>query len=81
MQRRCDAYLEAQRDGRWDKGIEDFRNVDNSELRVGVMGLGERQPCLSELLSVVACALPSSCWDEQGSATTTAAGLACGGGL
>ena len=40
-QRKCDAYLAAQRGRRWDKGIENFRNTDNSELRVGVMGLGE----------------------------------------
>jgi glyoxylate/hydroxypyruvate reductase A len=40
-QRRCDAYWAAQRAARWDKGIENFRNVDNAELRVGVMGLGE----------------------------------------
>lgn len=45
MQRKCDAYWEAQRARRWDKGVENFRNIDNSELRVGVMGLGEA-PCL-----------------------------------
>lgn len=39
-QRKCDAYMAAQQQRRWDKGIEDFRNVDNGELRVGIMGLG-----------------------------------------
>ncbi|KAL4420433.1 hypothetical protein ABPG75_010089 [Micractinium tetrahymenae] len=39
-QRKCDAYMAAQRQRRWDKGVEDFRNVDNAELRVGIMGLG-----------------------------------------
>jgi phosphoglycerate dehydrogenase-like enzyme len=39
-QRRCDAYARAQRERRWDKAIENFRSVDNAELRVGVMGLG-----------------------------------------
>lgn len=39
-QRKCDAYLAAQREARWDKGVEDFRSIDNGELRVGVMGLG-----------------------------------------
>lgn len=39
-QRKCDAYMVAQRAARWDKGVENFRNVDNRELRVGVMGLG-----------------------------------------
>lgn len=41
LQRKCDAYLAAQQEGRWDKGIEAFRSIDNGELRVGVMGLGE----------------------------------------
>ena len=41
LQRKCDAYLAAQRQRLWDKGIENFRNTDNSELRVGIMGLGE----------------------------------------
>ena len=39
-QRRCDAYWTAQRDARWDKSIENFRNIDNSELGIGVMGAG-----------------------------------------
>jgi glyoxylate/hydroxypyruvate reductase A len=39
-QRRADAYLEAQRAARWDKGVEAFAPVDNGALRVGVMGLG-----------------------------------------
>lgn len=40
-QRKCDAYWEAQQARRWAKDVENFRNIDNSELRVGVMGLGE----------------------------------------
>ena len=40
IQRKCDEYLEAQRESRWDKSIENFRNIDNSELSVGVMGSG-----------------------------------------
>jgi len=39
-QRRCDAYAVAQRQRRWGKDIENYRNIDNAELRVGVMGLG-----------------------------------------
>ena len=41
LQRKCDAYWEAQREARWAKEVENFRNVDNEELHVGVMGLGE----------------------------------------
>ena len=41
VQRKCDAYWWAQQEARWDKGIENYRNIDNSELSVGVMGLGE----------------------------------------
>jgi glyoxylate/hydroxypyruvate reductase A len=40
IQRKCDAYWEAQRARRWAKEVENFRNIDNSELRIGVMGLG-----------------------------------------
>ena len=40
VQRKCDEYWAAQRACRWDKGIENFRNIDNAELRVGVMGAG-----------------------------------------
>ena len=47
LQRKCDAYLAAQREARWDKGVEDFRSIDNGELRVGVMGLGEHCSCCS----------------------------------
>jgi phosphoglycerate dehydrogenase-like enzyme len=43
VQRKCDEYLAAQRERRWDKGIENFRSTDNSELRVGVMGLGKHR--------------------------------------
>lgn len=40
IQRKCDAYFEAQRHLQWDKGIENFRNIDNAECHVGVMGAG-----------------------------------------
>ena len=40
MQRKCDDYWRAQRERRWAKDIENYRSVDNSELRVGIMGLG-----------------------------------------
>lgn len=40
IQRKCDAYAAAQRESKWDKSIENFRNIDNAELRVGVMGAG-----------------------------------------
>jgi glyoxylate/hydroxypyruvate reductase len=40
IQRKCDAYLEAQRQSKWDKSIENFKNIDNAELRVGVLGAG-----------------------------------------
>jgi glyoxylate/hydroxypyruvate reductase A len=40
IQRKCDAYFEAQRHSKWDKSIENFRNIDNAELRIGVMGAG-----------------------------------------
>ncbi len=40
IQRKCDAYFEAQRQSKWDKRIENFRNIDNPELNVGIMGAG-----------------------------------------
>ncbi len=40
LQRKCDSYWQAQQAQRWAKDIENFRNIDNGELRVGVMGLG-----------------------------------------
>jgi glyoxylate/hydroxypyruvate reductase A len=40
IQRKCDAYFAAQRESKWDKSIENFRNVDNAELQVGVLGAG-----------------------------------------
>lgn len=41
LQRKCDAYYRAQQQRHWAKDIENFRSIDNSELRVGIMGLGE----------------------------------------
>ena len=40
IQRKCDEYYIAQHESRWDKSIEDYKNRDNEEMRVGVMGLG-----------------------------------------
>ena len=39
-QRKCDDYFRAQMESRWDKSVENYKNVDNHEVRVGVMGLG-----------------------------------------
>lgn len=50
LQRKCDAYMEAQRERRWAKDVENFRNIDNSELRIGVMGLGELPSMLLALV-------------------------------
>lgn len=50
VQRRCDEYWHAQLKKNWDKGIENFRNVDNSELRVGVMGMGVMGSAVTDLL-------------------------------
>ena len=40
IQRKCDAYYLAQQASTWDKDIENNDNIDNEELRIGVMGLG-----------------------------------------
>lgn len=40
FQRKCDDYFRAQMDSRWDKSVENYKNIDNHEVRVGVMGLG-----------------------------------------
>jgi hypothetical protein len=39
-QRKFEEYLEAQRAARWDLGIEGRRNLDNCDVRVGVLGFG-----------------------------------------
>ena len=39
-QRKCDDYFRAQMECRWDKSVENYKNIDNHEVRVGVMGLG-----------------------------------------
>lgn len=40
-QRKFEDYGEAQRARRWDLSIEGRRNLDNCDVRVGVMGFGE----------------------------------------
>lgn len=40
IQRKCDAYYKAQQASIWDKAVENNDNIDNEELRIGVMGLG-----------------------------------------
>ena len=40
FQRKCDEYFRAQLECRWDKSVENYKNIDNHEMRVGVMGLG-----------------------------------------
>jgi glyoxylate/hydroxypyruvate reductase A len=40
FQRKCDAYFRAQMESRWDKSVENYKNIDNHEVSVGVMGLG-----------------------------------------
>lgn len=35
-----DAYLEAQRAHRWDMQVEEAMQLDNADVRVGIMGLG-----------------------------------------
>jgi glyoxylate/hydroxypyruvate reductase A len=52
-QRRADAYLEAQRAARWDKGVEAFTPVDNGALRVGVMGLGAMGGAAADALAAL----------------------------
>ena len=43
-------YIVAQREKRWAKDIEDFNQVDNSDLRVGILGLGVMGAATAELL-------------------------------
>ncbi len=40
FQRKCDDYFRAQMACRWDKSVENYKNIDNHEVSVGVMGLG-----------------------------------------
>ena len=40
IQRKCDEYYHAQMDSRWDKSIENYKNIDNGQVSVGVMGVG-----------------------------------------
>lgn len=40
IQRKCDEYYQAQMDSRWDKGIENYKNIDNAQVSIGVMGMG-----------------------------------------
>ncbi|EFN53749.1 hypothetical protein CHLNCDRAFT_59729 [Chlorella variabilis] len=51
-QRKCDEYLAAQQAQSWDQGkaVESYRQVDNGELRVGVMGAGHLGSAAIDLL-------------------------------
>lgn len=51
IQRKCDAYWHAQLEGRWDKSVENYRNIDNAELKVGVMGLGVMGGAVADTLA------------------------------
>jgi glyoxylate/hydroxypyruvate reductase A len=53
IQRKCDNYWIAQSEGRWDKSVENFRNVDNAELKVGVMGLGVMGGAVADTLATL----------------------------
>lgn len=53
IQRKCDAYYQAQMDSRWDKSVENYKNVDNHEISVGVMGLGVMGGKVAETLSML----------------------------
>lgn len=63
VQRRCDAYLQAQRDHLWDKGIENYKNIDNAELRVGVMGLGVMGGAAADVLRTLG--YPVAAWTRR----------------
>ena len=43
-------YIVAQREKRWAKDIEDFNQVDNPDLRVGILGLGVMGAATADLL-------------------------------
>lgn len=53
IQRKCDAYYQAQMESRWDKSVENYKNVDNHEISVGVMGLGVMGGKVAETLSML----------------------------
>ncbi|KAL4424688.1 hypothetical protein ABPG77_004495 [Micractinium sp. CCAP 211/92] len=76
-QRKCDAYLAAQQQRRWDKGIEDFRSVDNGELRVGIMGLGVMGGATADAL--IKLGYPVSAWTRT--SRQHRPGLRCYSGL
>ena len=50
-QRRMEAYAAAQRERRWAKDVEDYTQVDNAQLRVGILGLGSRTVLLKTYLT------------------------------
>ncbi|PSC71738.1 Glyoxylate hydroxypyruvate reductase A [Micractinium conductrix] len=74
-QRKCDAYMVAQRAARWDKGVENFRNVDNRELRVGVMGLGVMGGATADTLLKLG--YPVSAWTRTPRPAGEHPGIAC----
>ncbi|KAL6766642.1 HPR3B [Auxenochlorella protothecoides x Auxenochlorella symbiontica] len=63
VQRKCDAYLEAQNDCRWDKSVENFTIRDNSSVRVGILGLGNLGAATATLL--LAAGYPVSAWTRS----------------
>ncbi|RMZ54662.1 hypothetical protein APUTEX25_003040 [Auxenochlorella protothecoides] len=63
VQRKCDAYLEAQKDCRWDKSVENFTIRDNSSVRVGILGLGNLGAATATLL--LAAGYPVSAWTRS----------------
>ena len=53
----------AQRAQRWDKGVEDFRQVDAADWRVGLMGLGHMGAAAADLL--LAAGYPVNAWTRH----------------
>jgi glyoxylate/hydroxypyruvate reductase A len=53
IQRKCDEYFRAQMDSRWDKSIEEYKNIDNHEVSIGVMGLGVMGGQVAKTLSLL----------------------------
>lgn len=53
IQRKCDAYYMAQMESRWDKGVENYKNIDNQEVSIGVMGLGVMGGKVAKTLSML----------------------------
>lgn len=69
IQRKCDEYYRAQMESKWDKSIENYKNIDNHEVSIGVMGLGTMGGKVASTLSMLG--YPVSGWTrtarDQGS--------------